>query len=138
MVAIGSIAGATLTTADLTRARVFYVARLCFPVLHEDGDAFMSGLGAGAITVRCELADPAGPRQSSLERIPLWCVSLDDLRAAAEALMAAGVDHSSLRSRGSEPMVFVERSRRDRVGAAGSLIAFFNIPSLRRCHDAKR
>ena len=91
---IGSIAGATLTTADLARARVFYLARLGFPVLYEEGDAFTFSIGGGAITVRRALADPARPRQSSLERIALWCASLDDLRAVAEALTAAGIEHS--------------------------------------------
>jgi catechol 2,3-dioxygenase-like lactoylglutathione lyase family enzyme len=93
------IAGATFTTADLARARVFYLARLGFPLLHDEKDAFTFGAGTSTITVRREVDEPMAPdaprpRQPSLERISLWCAGLDDLRSVAEALTAAGIEHS--------------------------------------------
>ena len=101
--AIGSraagIAGATFTTADLARARVFYIARLGFPLMHEEEGAFTFGAGASTITVRGEaldspLADGSGSSPSGLARIALWCAGLDDLRTLADALTAAGIEHS--------------------------------------------
>ena len=47
------IASATLATANLTRARVFYLARLGFPLLHE-GAAFTFRAGMSDITIRLE------------------------------------------------------------------------------------
>ena len=93
------IAGATITTADLARARVFYLARLGFPVLHEENNAFAFEAGASTITIRCDVSDVEAPaasttRPSGFERIAVWCASLDDLRAVAEALTAAGIEHS--------------------------------------------
>ena len=95
----GGIAGATLATADLARARVFYLARLGFPLLHEEGDAFTVRAGSSDITVRLEADASTGaeePRlpQRRVERIALWCVALDDLRAVADALTAVGIEHS--------------------------------------------
>jgi catechol 2,3-dioxygenase-like lactoylglutathione lyase family enzyme len=95
----GGIAGATLATADLTRARVFYLARLGFPLLHEERDAFTFRAGSSDITVRLEVEAPTGadeprPPQRRVERIALWCVGLDDLRAVADALTAMGIEHS--------------------------------------------
>ena len=99
------IAGATFATADLGRARVFYLARLGFPVLHDERDAFTFGIGTGSITVRREVNEPTAVdasnvsdvprhRQRGLERIALWCAGVDDLRAVADALTAAGIEHS--------------------------------------------
>ena len=101
----GGIAGATLATADLTRARVFYLARLRFPLLHEDGDAFTFRAGTSDITVRLEVDAPTGadePRlpQRRVERISLWCVALEDLRAVADALTTLGIEHSPPRGDG--------------------------------------
>ena len=95
----GGSAGATLATADLTRARVFYLARLGFPLLHEEGDAFTFRAGLSDITVRLEVDTSPGadePRlpQRRVERISLWCVALDDLRAVADALTTLGIEHS--------------------------------------------
>jgi len=93
------IAGATLTTADLTRARVFYLARLGFPLLHEEADAFTFRAGSSDITVRREAdaftgADEARLPQRRVERVSLWCIGLDDVRAVADALTAMGIEHS--------------------------------------------
>ena len=101
----GGIAGATLATADLTRARVFYLARLGFPLLHEDGDAFTFRAGISDITVRLDVDSSTGvdePRlpQRRVERISLWCIALDDLRAVADALTALGIEHSPPRGDG--------------------------------------
>jgi len=95
----GGIAGATLATADLTRARVFYLARLGFPLLHEDGEAFTFRAGSSDITVRLETDAPPGSDESRIpqrrvERISLWCVTHDDLRAVADALTTLGIEHS--------------------------------------------
>ena len=92
------IAGATLATADLTRARVFYLARLGFPLLHDEGDAFTFRAGMSDITVRLEAdesteADGPRPQQRRVECISLWCVGLDDLRAVADALTTLGIEH---------------------------------------------
>ena len=99
------IAGATLTTADLTRARVFYLARLSFPLLHEEADAFTFRAGSSDITVCHEAdavtgADEARPPQRRVERISLWCVGLDGLRAIADALTTMGIEHSPSRCDG--------------------------------------
>jgi catechol 2,3-dioxygenase-like lactoylglutathione lyase family enzyme len=101
----GGIAGATLATADLTRARVFYLARLGFPLLHENGEAFTFRAGSSDITVRLEADAPPGADEARLsqrrvERISLWCGGLDDLRAVADALTAMGVEHSPPRGDG--------------------------------------
>lgn len=93
------IASATLATADLTRARVFYLARLGFPLLHEEGAAFTFRAGMSDITIRLEAdestaADGPRPQQRRVERISLWCVGLDDLRAVADALTTLGIEHS--------------------------------------------
>jgi catechol 2,3-dioxygenase-like lactoylglutathione lyase family enzyme len=101
----GGIAGATLATADLTRARVFYLARLGFPLLHEEGDAFTFRAGTSDITVRLDVDSSTGvdePRlpQRRVERISLWCVALDDLRAVADALTSLGIEHSPPRGDG--------------------------------------
>ena len=97
----GGIAGATLATADLTRARVFYLARLGFPLVHEQSDAFTFRAGSSDITVRLATdartggLDELQPPPRRVERIALWCVGLDDLRAVADALTTVGVEHSS-------------------------------------------
>ena len=101
----GGIAGATLATADLTRARVFYLARLGFPLLHEEGDAFTFRAGTSDITVRLDVDSSTGvdePRlpQRRVERISLWCVALDDLRAVTDALTTLGIEHSPPRGDG--------------------------------------
>jgi len=101
----GGIAGATLATADLTRARVFYLARLGFPLLHEDGEAFTFRAGSSDITVRLEVEAPTArdeprPPQRLVERIALWCVAVDDLRAVADALTTLGIEHSPPRGDG--------------------------------------
>jgi len=110
------IAGATVATADLGRARVFYLARLGFPVLHDEHDAFTFGIGTGSITVRREVneataadaSDVPTLRQRGLERIALWCAGPADLRAVAEALTAAGIEHSrgDIDPRGAECVAF--------------------------------
>ena len=101
----GGIAGATLATADLTRARVFYLARLGFPLLHEEGDAFTFRAGTSDITVRLDVDSSTGVDelrlpQRRVERISLWCVALDDLRAVADALTILGIEHSPPRGDG--------------------------------------
>jgi catechol 2,3-dioxygenase-like lactoylglutathione lyase family enzyme len=93
------IAAATLTTADLTRARVFYLARLGFPLLQDEGDAFTFRAGSSDITVRLEVDGSTGAEDlrvplRRVERISLWCVGLDDLRAVANALTCLGIEHS--------------------------------------------
>src|SRR5262245_35920894 len=96
---VGGIAGATFATADLARARVFYLARLGFPLLHEDRDAFTFRAGSSDITVCVEVdasigADEPRPPHRHVERISLWCAGLADLRAVAGALTAMGIEHS--------------------------------------------
>ena len=101
----GGIVGATLATADLTRARVFYLVRLGFPLLHEEKDAFTFRAGSSDITVRVEVDTPTGadeprPPHRRVERIALWCAGLDDLRAVAYALTSMGIEHSPPRCDG--------------------------------------
>lgn len=96
---VGGIAGATFTTADLARARVFYLARLGFPLVHEGGDAFTFRAGTSDITVCVEMdasmeAGEPRPPHRHVERISLWCAGLADLRAVAGALTAMGIEHS--------------------------------------------
>ena len=96
---VGGIAGAAFATADLARARVFYLARLGFPLLHKERDAFTFRAGLSDITVRLEVeapmtTDEPRPPQRRVERIALWCVAVDDLRAVADALTTLGIEHS--------------------------------------------
>ena len=69
----GGIAGATLATADLTRAHVFYLARLGFPLLHEDGEAFTFRAGSSDITVRLETDAPPGSDESRIRQRRVVC-----------------------------------------------------------------
>ena len=102
---VGGIAGAMFTTADLARARVFYLARLGFPLLHEDGDGFTFRAGTSDITVCVEIDASTGaseprPPHRHVERISLWCAGLADLRAAAAVLTAMGIEHSQPQAAG--------------------------------------
>ena len=46
------IAGATLATLDLARARIFSLVRLGFPPFVDEADKSAFGAGAGVVTVR--------------------------------------------------------------------------------------
>jgi catechol 2,3-dioxygenase-like lactoylglutathione lyase family enzyme len=95
------IAEVTLTSGDLARARVFYIVRLGFPLLLDETDMFAFSAGKSAITVRrpSENSPPSeNPtlRQRGIDGIVLWCTG-DELRRVAEALTAAGVEHSGVK-----------------------------------------
>ena len=65
---VGGIAGATFTTADLARARVFYLARLGVPLVHDGGDAFTFRVGTSDITVCVEVDASMGAGEPETRR----------------------------------------------------------------------
>ena len=94
------VAGAALLSADLARARVFYIVRLGFPLVFDETDRFAFGAGGISITVRCPGKDSASndpPRLlcGGIEAIALWCTR-DELHRVADALTAAGIEHSGV------------------------------------------
>ena len=70
----------TLTTADLERARDFWVAKLGFPVIHEDEHYFM--IDAGGTRLCFDLPDGAARRSGSHPSIGLKVKRLEDAMAA--------------------------------------------------------
>ena len=95
---------AALRSSDLSRARIFYVERLGFPLLSDGADQFT--LAAGESTIRvlgpCSAvgADDdrsRGERAAGLDHIALACTGDAELRRAAAALTAVGIEHSGLR-----------------------------------------
>ena len=92
---------ATVRTSDLARARVFYVVRLGFSLLDDADDRFVFRAGASTITVlgpsAAAAGDEAGIGRPGLECIALECGTPEELRRVADALSAAGIQHSGLR-----------------------------------------
>ena len=94
---------AALRSSDVARARIFYVERLGFPLLLDGRDQFTFAAGQTEIRV-FGASEPAGadePRRGRpctvLDHIALACADATELRHAAAALTAAGIEHSGVR-----------------------------------------
>jgi hypothetical protein len=84
------IAGATLATLDLARARIFSLVRVGFPPFVEGADKFAFCAGANVVTVRLASGDEGSTlARPSIEGIALWYQS-DEVQRIASALTAAG------------------------------------------------
>jgi hypothetical protein len=84
------IAGATLATLDLARARIFSLVGLGFPPFVDEADKFAFCAGASVVTVRLASRDEGSTlARPSIEGIALWCQS-DEVQRIASALTAAG------------------------------------------------
>lgn len=91
-----------LRVTDLTRAKVFYIDRLGFPLLAETPDLFLFAAGATAIGVRgpAEDTDPTdafSPFRVGLDHVALACDDEEELRRVAAALTAAGVENTGVK-----------------------------------------
>jgi catechol 2,3-dioxygenase-like lactoylglutathione lyase family enzyme len=117
---VTGIAGATLTTADVARARVFYIVRLGFPLLLDETDLFAFRAGSSVITVRrlAEERAAAGPAErphSGLGDLALWCAG-GELRRVADALAGAGIEHSGVQVNPRFAMEYVAFEDPDGIG----------------------
>jgi catechol 2,3-dioxygenase-like lactoylglutathione lyase family enzyme len=72
----------TLTTADLGRARDFWVVKLGFPVIHEDEHYFI--IDAGGTRLCFDLPDGAARQSGSHPSIGLKVKRLEDAMTALE------------------------------------------------------
>ena len=111
---ITGIHHATLRSSDLARARIFYVERLGFMLLEDGPDRFAFAVGESSIRVLGP-SEPRGAdeprhpgrRGAGLDHIALACDGATELRRAASALTAAGIEHSGvLVDAGSEYVAF--------------------------------
>jgi catechol 2,3-dioxygenase-like lactoylglutathione lyase family enzyme len=92
-----------LRVTDLARARTFYVDRLGFPLLMEADEAFLFAAGATAFGVRgpapeTDPADGFSPFRVGLDHVALGCENEGELRRVADALTAAGVEHTGVKT----------------------------------------
>lgn len=92
-----------LRSSDLSRARVFYVDRLGFPVLLEAEGIFIFAAGNTAIAVRAPDGKTAGgdrfnPFRVGLDHVALGCTDAKELRRVAEALAASGIDNTGVKT----------------------------------------
>jgi hypothetical protein len=102
------IAGATLATLELARARIFFLVRLGFPSFVDEADKFAFCAGASFVTVRLASGDEGSTlarlnARTSLDRGNRTLVS--ERRGAAHRVDGRGVEHTSAR-RASRPSRF--------------------------------
>lgn len=88
---------------DLARARLFYAERLGFPVLLEEEGLFIFAAGQTAFGVRgptsATRADDAfDPHRVGLDHIALACDDATELRRVADALGAAGIENTGVKT----------------------------------------
>ena len=93
----------TLRTTDLARAKVFYLERLGFPRLMETDGLFIFAAGATAIGVRAPDArtqddDAFDPFRVGLDHIALGCADAAELHRVADALAAAGIQSTGVKT----------------------------------------
>ena len=93
----------TLRSTDLARARVFYVERLGFPLLLETPELFLFAAGATAFGVRAPTGATAGddafdPFRVGLDHVALACDDPRELDRVADALTAAGVENTGVKT----------------------------------------
>lgn len=93
----------TIRSTDLSRARLFYLERLGFPLLLEAADVFLFAAGATAVGVRgpsstTRADDAFDPFRVGLDHIALACDDRDELRRVANALTAGGVENTGVKT----------------------------------------
>lgn len=92
----------TLRSTDLARSRVFYAERLGFPIVLDTPELFIFVAGSTAIGVRAPTdqtlaSDAFDPFRVGLDHIALGCADKAELRRVADALTAAGVEHTGVK-----------------------------------------
>jgi glyoxylase I family protein len=92
----------TLRSANLERARLFYVDVLGFSVLLEAPNLFIVAAGSTAVVVRgpdakTPSADVFNPFRVGLDHIALGCTDETELQRVASALAKAGVDNTGVK-----------------------------------------
>ena len=97
----GGLHHVALRSTDIARSRVFYIERLGFPVLLENGEIFTFSAGGNVVAVRGPDAqtvanDMFSPFRFGLDHIALTCVDEDELRRAAGELTAAGINNTGV------------------------------------------
>jgi len=93
----------TIRCTDLPRARLFYVERLGLPILLEEENLFIFAAGQSAFGVRGPTsATPADdvfdPFRVGLDHIALACQDKTELRRVADALAAAGIESTGVKT----------------------------------------
>src|SRR5690349_12156532 len=88
---------------DLPRARLFYIERLGFPLLFEAPDLFLFAAGNTAFGVRAPTSatrsdDAFDPFRVGLDHIALACDDAAELRRVADALAAAGIETTGVKT----------------------------------------
>lgn len=114
---------AALRSSNLSRARIFYIERLGFPLLLDGADQFTFAAGESAIRVLGP-SSPAGTddkrgrgeRGAGLDHIALACSGIEELRRAAATLSVAGIEHSGLRVDAASRKEYVAFDDPDGIG----------------------
>jgi glyoxylase I family protein len=93
----------TIRCTDLPRARLFYVERLGFPILLEEENLFIFAAGQSAFGVRGPTSatpadDAFDPFRVGLDHIALACQDKAELRRVADALAAAGIESTGVKT----------------------------------------
>ena len=93
----------TIRCTDLARARLFYVERLGFPVLLEEEGLFIFAAGQTAFGVRGPATgtpadDAFDPFRVGLDHIALACEAETELRRVSDALAAAGIENTGVKT----------------------------------------
>ena len=88
---------------DLSRARLFYIERLGFPLLMETPDIFLFAAGQTAFGVRgpsstTRADDSFDPFRVGLDHIALACGDATELRRVAHALTDAGIENTGVKT----------------------------------------
>ena len=88
---------------DLARAKVFYLERLGFPLLLEGPNVFLFAAGQTVFAVRGPTDATAGddlfdPFRVGLDHIALACSDSAELRRVADALVAAGIETTGVKT----------------------------------------
>lgn len=88
---------------DLARAKLFYIDRLGFPLLLESPDLFLFAAGQTAFGVRgpaetTPADDAFDPFRVGLDHIALACTDSAELGRVADALVAAGIETTGVRT----------------------------------------
>jgi len=93
----------TIRCTDLARARLFYIERLGFPILLEAEGLLLFAAGQTAFGVRAPTSATRGddafdPFRVGLDHIALACHDPAELRRVADALAAAGIESTGVKT----------------------------------------
>jgi glyoxylase I family protein len=92
-----------LRSADLARAKVFYIERLGFPLLLEAPNLIIFAAGASAIAIdgpvdATPTDDHFNPFRVGLDHMALGCTDPRELRRVAAALTSAGIQNTGVKT----------------------------------------